>query len=93
MSDVPCDRHHLPGSYQAGHRRDHPRDLFYRLDVFHIAVIVGPTLTDAEHIQILAVLEQTGWHIRCPAGVAKRVGLRPTTLESRIKKLGLQRSR
>lgn len=38
-------------------------------------------------------LDQTGWRIRGPAGVAALLGLKPTALESRIKKLGLQRSR
>ena len=52
-----------------------------------------PTLAAAERGQILAALEQTGWHIRGPAGAAKLLGLKPTTLESRIKKLGLQRPR
>jgi transcriptional regulator with GAF, ATPase, and Fis domain len=53
----------------------------------------APTLADAERTQILVALEQTGWRIRGPAGAAKRLGLKPTTLESRIKKLGLQRPR
>jgi len=52
-----------------------------------------PTLADAARTQILAVLEQTGWRIRGPAGAATLLGLKPTTLESRIKKLGLQRPR
>ena len=57
---------------------------------------VGPaalTLADAERTQIMAALEQTGWRIRGPAGAAALLGLKPTTLESRIKKLGLQRPR
>jgi formate hydrogenlyase transcriptional activator len=52
-----------------------------------------PTLAGAERAQILAVLEQTGWRIRGPSGAAARLGLKPTTLESRIQKLGLQRPR
>jgi transcriptional regulator with GAF, ATPase, and Fis domain len=52
-----------------------------------------PTLADAERTQILAALEQTGWRIRGPNGAATLLGLKPTTLESRIKKLGLQRPR
>jgi len=52
-----------------------------------------PTLAAAERGQILAALEQTGWRIRGPAGAATLLGLKPTTLESRIKKLGLQRPR
>jgi formate hydrogenlyase transcriptional activator len=52
-----------------------------------------PTLAAAERGQILAALEQTGWRIRGPAGAATLLGLKPTTLESRIKKLGIQRPR
>jgi transcriptional regulator with GAF, ATPase, and Fis domain len=52
-----------------------------------------PTLAATERTQIVAALEQTGWHIRGPAGAATLLGLKPTTLESRIKKLGLQRPR
>jgi formate hydrogenlyase transcriptional activator len=50
-----------------------------------------PTLAATERTQILAALEQTGWRIRGPAGAAALLGLKPTTLESRIQKLGLQR--
>ena len=52
-----------------------------------------PTMAEAGHAQIVAALEQTGWRIRGPAGAAHLLGLKPTTLESRIKKLGLQRPR
>jgi len=48
---------------------------------------------DTERTQILAALEQTGWRIRGADGAATLLGLKPTTLESRIKKLGLQRPR
>jgi formate hydrogenlyase transcriptional activator len=53
----------------------------------------APTLAATERSQILAALEQTGWRIRGPAGAAALLGLKPTTLESRLKKLGLQRPR
>ena len=52
-----------------------------------------PTLAATERTQILAALEQTGWRIRGPGGAAALLGLKPTTLESRIKKLGLPRPR
>jgi formate hydrogenlyase transcriptional activator len=44
-----------------------------------------------ERTHILQVLHDTGWRIRGPHGTAARLGLKPTTLESRIKKLGLIR--
>ena len=47
--------------------------------------------TTAERTRILRVLHETGWRIRGPHGAAARLGLKPTTLESRIKKLRLTR--
>ena len=64
-----------------------------------VGLVAGPipaaptTLEDAERTQILAALHQTGWRVRGPKGAAALLGLKPTTLESRIKKLGLQRPR
>jgi formate hydrogenlyase transcriptional activator len=52
-----------------------------------------PTLAATERAQILAALERTRWRIRGPDGAAGLLGIKPTTLESRIKKLGLQRPR
>lgn len=50
-------------------------------------------LSDVEREHILHVLESTGWRIRGVAGAADRLGLRPTTLETRMAKLGLKRPR
>ena len=41
------------------------------------------------HIQ--SVLERAGWRIRGAGGAAERLGLKPTTLEARMKKLGIRR--
>jgi formate hydrogenlyase transcriptional activator len=38
------------------------------------------------------VLDQMGWRIRGPAGGAALLGVKPTTVESGIKDLGLQRA-
>jgi PAS domain S-box-containing protein len=48
-------------------------------------------LVDVEKEHIRAVLENAGWRIRGADGAAERLGLRPTTLETRMAKLGLQR--
>jgi transcriptional regulator with GAF, ATPase, and Fis domain len=48
-------------------------------------------LTEVEKEHIRGVLESTGWRIRGPAGAAVRLGLKPTTLETRMAKLGLAR--
>ena len=49
------------------------------------------TLEEVEREHILAVLEQTGWRIRGRGCAAEILGLKPTTLEARMAKLGLQR--
>jgi PAS domain S-box-containing protein len=48
-------------------------------------------LTDVERDHIRSVLESTGWRVRGAGGAAERLGLRPTTLETRMAKLGLSR--
>jgi formate hydrogenlyase transcriptional activator len=48
-------------------------------------------LVDVQKIHIRAALERAGWRIRGVGGAADRLGLRPTTLESRMAKLGLFR--
>jgi formate hydrogenlyase transcriptional activator len=50
-------------------------------------------LSDVEREHIRSVLDSTGWRIRGAAGAADRLGLRPTTLETRMAKLGLKRAR
>ena len=48
-------------------------------------------LTDVEREHIKAVLDSTRWRIRGAGGAAERLGLKATTLETRMAKLGLQR--
>lgn len=50
-------------------------------------------LTDIEKEHIRSVLESTGWRIRGAGGAADKLGLKPTTLETRLAKLGLKRAR
>jgi formate hydrogenlyase transcriptional activator len=49
------------------------------------------TLEDVERRHILGVLEQTGWRVSGDRGAAGILGLKRTTLEARMKKLGIQR--
>lgn len=49
------------------------------------------SLAEAERGHILAVLEKTGWRIRGGSGAAALLELKPTTLESKMKKLGIRR--
>lgn len=48
-------------------------------------------LKDVERAHVLTIVERCGWRIRGAGGAAERLGLRPTTLETRMKKLGLSR--
>jgi len=50
-------------------------------------------LIDVQRDHIRAVLEASGWRIRGTGGAADQLGLRPTTLETRMAKLGLTRPR
>ena len=49
------------------------------------------SLEDVERQHIVAVLEQTGWRVSGGRGAARILGLKRTTLESRMKKLGILR--
>jgi formate hydrogenlyase transcriptional activator len=51
----------------------------------------SPKLADVEKEHIRTVLETTSWRIRGAGGAAERLGLPPTTLETRLAKLGLRR--
>ncbi len=48
-------------------------------------------LEEVERQYILGVLEKTGWRIRGDNGAADQLGLKPTTLEARMAKLGIHR--
>ncbi|MBI2205114.1 MAG: sigma 54-interacting transcriptional regulator [Candidatus Rokubacteria bacterium] len=49
------------------------------------------TLDEVERDHITAVLDLTGWRVSGAQGAATLLGLKPTTLEARMKKLGIQR--
>jgi len=49
------------------------------------------TLADAEKEHILGVLRETGWVVGGPEGAASRLGLRRSTLQWKMKKLGVFR--
>ncbi len=49
------------------------------------------TLQESEREQIRRALEQTNWRVGGPAGAAARLGMKRTTLQSKITKLGIQR--
>ncbi|MBI2349255.1 MAG: Fis family transcriptional regulator, partial [Deltaproteobacteria bacterium] len=51
------------------------------------------TLEEAEREHILKVLKDTDWVVGGPSGAAARLGIKRTTLQSRIKKLGITHPR
>jgi formate hydrogenlyase transcriptional activator len=50
-----------------------------------------PTLEEVERKHILSVLEQTRWVLSGPNGAAKKLGLKRSTLQFRIRRLGITR--
>ena len=50
-------------------------------------------LEEAERQQILAALEKSNWIVAGTEGAAARLGLKRSTLQSRMQKLGIRVSR
>jgi PAS domain S-box-containing protein len=75
------------------HPEPQARDISLETSIFeHEAGPVGPNLQSLERAHILQVLTQTHWRIEGPNGAAVILGLRPSTLRSRMRKLGISRS-
>jgi PAS domain S-box-containing protein len=51
----------------------------------------SPRLEDVERHHITGILMKTGWRVRGKNGAAGILGLKPSTLESKMKKLGIYR--
>lgn len=51
----------------------------------------GETLAEVEKNHIIAILNRVRWKVRGPGGAAEILDLPPTTLESKMKKLGIRR--
>ncbi len=49
-------------------------------------------LRDVERQHIVTILKQTGWRIDGPQGAARLLSMNPSTLRSRMQKLGIRRS-
>jgi transcriptional regulator of acetoin/glycerol metabolism len=50
-----------------------------------------PSLEEVETAHILSVLEKCDWRVRGKDGAAERLRLKRSTLQSRMKKLGIRR--
>ena len=48
-------------------------------------------MDDVEKDHIIETLKKTNWKVSGEKGAAKMLGLNPTTLEARMKKLGIKR--
>ena len=48
-------------------------------------------LEDVERQYILSVMENSGWRVRGRGGAAEVLGLKPTTLDSKLLKLNIRR--
>jgi transcriptional regulator of acetoin/glycerol metabolism len=65
-------------------------------DTLRVPALGGPapeaqrTLADSERELILRALESRRWRVKGPQGAAAALGLKPSTLYSRMKKLGLR---
>ncbi|HWR58510.1 MAG TPA: sigma-54 dependent transcriptional regulator [Thermodesulfovibrionales bacterium] len=53
----------------------------------------GGTLEEAEKRHILGALDTAGWRVSGKGGAAEILGINPKTLESKIKRLGIQRNK
>ncbi len=54
-------------------------------------IFTDPEFRRQERDNLLAALNKTGWKIYGPGGAAELLGVKPTTLISRMKKMGLKR--
>jgi formate hydrogenlyase transcriptional activator len=50
-------------------------------------------LDETERQQIVAALEQSNWTVAGPNGAAAQLGIKRSTLQSRMQKLGIRVSR
>jgi formate hydrogenlyase transcriptional activator len=55
--------------------------------------LTSGSLADAERDHILGVLRESGWVLGGPSGAAVRLAMKRTTLQSKMKKLGISRPR
>ena len=53
--------------------------------------LTEPEMQRRERENLLVVLQKTGWKIKGVNGAAELLGVKPTTLISRIEKMGLKR--
>jgi formate hydrogenlyase transcriptional activator len=75
-----------PSSFAAG-----PSDLPRPIGAVNSSPSSPGTLDDAQRQHIVQVLKQTQWRISGPRGAAAILGIKRTTLQARMRKLGIKR--
>ncbi|MGB2636310.1 MAG: sigma 54-interacting transcriptional regulator [Candidatus Acidiferrum sp.] len=75
-----------PSSFAAG-----PSDLPRPIEAVNSSPSSPGTLDDAQRQHIVQVLKQTQWRISGPHGAAAILGIKRTTLQARMRKLGIKR--
>ena len=55
-------------------------------------ILTDEELTELARRNILAALRTSGWRVSGPKGAAQLLGIKPTTLADRMKKLGISRA-
>jgi formate hydrogenlyase transcriptional activator len=75
-----------PSSFAAG-----PSDLPRPIEAGNSSPSSSGTLDDAQRQHIVQVLKQTQWRISGPRGAAAILGIKRTTLQARMRKLGIKR--
>ncbi len=53
--------------------------------------LLKESLQSVERVRILSALEESGWKIKGTGNAASRLGLSPSSLRTRMKKLGITR--
>ena len=69
-----------------------PRFKPQETDVTEPEILTEPEMQQRERDNLLAALRKTNWRIKGADGAAELLGVKPTTLKARIKKMGLKRA-
>jgi transcriptional regulator with GAF, ATPase, and Fis domain len=95
------DRYHWPGNVRELRNVIEHAVIISTSDILKVKLPQDPrgvtsrilTLEDAERQHITKVLEKTNWRIKGPHGAAELLGLKPSTLYTKMNKLGIPASR
>jgi len=89
LADVPYTLH----NFAAQASNDEPLGKASLKEVYSTTASAMQSHTEAERAHIMRVLQETNWRVSGERGAAAILKMKPTTLEYRMKKLGIQRER